>query len=288
MTQGKLIGLVAETPIHVGIGQAADALDLPVAREAVTRYPHVPGSGVKGAFREWSNTNGLAKQTRELFGDASGGEDDGSGGAAGMILCGEARLAMLPVRCTSDAYKLVICPLIINRLLRDLKRVKVASLAVTATVQPGHYLGSATTDGAPLGLEEREFQRGGDLPENLVELLAPLAEHVLEKSILTQRIVVLHDADFKWFAEFALPVATRNALDDNKIVKSGALWSEETLASDTVMWMVLNERVAGKLADVICQVEATPYIQMGGNETIGQGWFSMRACETRKMAEESG
>src|SRR5208282_3302509 len=57
----QIVGLVAETSIHPGAGQSSGIIDLPVAREAATDYPFVPGSSVKGALL------GLARQ-RELNG----------------------------------------------------------------------------------------------------------------------------------------------------------------------------------------------------------------------------
>ena len=274
MTKGNLIGLTAETPIHVGIGQASEALDLPVAREAITRFPHIPGSGVKGALRIWADGTALKPQADILFGTASGG-DDGTDERAGTILCGEARLALLPIRCTSDAYKLVTCPMIINRLIRDLNRMQLPAPKITAQVHSGDYLGRRLDGETPLGLEEREFNHAGTLPDKLIDLLSPLMGDTFGSFDLASRIVVLSDADFKWFAEFGLPIATRNALDEHKIVKPGALWSEETLAPDTVMWMSLIERTKGALSNFKSAMVDAPYLQMGGNETIGQGWFAL-------------
>ena len=46
----RIVGLLAETSIHPGAGQSSGIIDLPVAREAATDYPFVPGSSVKGAL----------------------------------------------------------------------------------------------------------------------------------------------------------------------------------------------------------------------------------------------
>ncbi len=46
-----LVGMLAETFVHPGIGQNEGAIDLPVAREAITGYPYIPGSSMKGAWR---------------------------------------------------------------------------------------------------------------------------------------------------------------------------------------------------------------------------------------------
>ena len=282
MTSAIILAMTAETPIHVGVGQAAEAIDLPVAREAVTGFPHVPGSGVKGAWRTWHRVqyqpetvdNKLVDkvETRNLFGTAS--DDQPQDSAAGTLLFSEARLAMLPVRCTSDSFKLVTCPLIINRLKRDHARLNMPFTASVPNVADGRYLGAKLGDRVKLGLEEREFEWAADVDKQLVALMHALMGRNAPVDF-ARKLVVLSDKDFKWFTQFGLPVAMRNALNENKIVKTGALWAEETLAPDTVMWSVLSERKRGSVTQLKEDLERRPYIQMGGNETIGQGWFSI-------------
>jgi CRISPR-associated protein Cmr4 len=276
MTTGCLIGLVAETPVHVGIGQANEAIDLPVAREKTTHIPHVPGSGVKGALRVWAGGTDL--DINQLFGTDT--TDEGSDRAAGTILCGEARLALLPVRCTSDSYKWVTCPLIINRLIRDMQRFNMPinmpnSMGNLVYQVADGYHRKASGNNTPLGLEEREFTYSGDIDDAVINLFAPLVGDAFDRATLKAKIVILSDEDFVWFAQFGLPVAMRNRLNEHKIVDGGGLWSEETLSVDTVMWMLLGERMAGQVDLVKEKIGGKPYIQMGGNETIGQGWFKM-------------
>jgi CRISPR-associated protein Cmr4 len=280
MSKSYIIGLVAETPIHVGVGQAAEAIDLPVAREKATFYPHVPGSGVKGAFRVWAKER-LKTQLNELFGKDLVGKDaaapDDGGDGAGTLIFGEARLALLPVRCTSDSFKLATCPKIISRLLQDMARLGVADRSAKAPVQPAEEacLG-ADKAGAWLGLEEREFKVAAGVDDKLIKVLARLAGGVMDETELARRVVILRDVDFQWFAQFGLPVAMRNKLDANKIVDGGALWSEETLPTDSVMWLALGERRDGAAKTLADKISGNgSYIQMGGNETVGQGWFRM-------------
>ena len=274
MTKTVLLGLLAETPIHVGIGQAAEALDLPVAREHTTRFPHIPGSGVKGAFRVWAEQRpALKSEIKTLFGAASG-DDTGNDAGAGTVLFGEARLALLPVRCTTDSFKLATCPLIINRMLRDMERAGSPQKTAVPAVLDGTYFGQAIPN-SPLGLEEREFAHKTLDVANISNLLKTLMGDGAPADF-DSKLVIISDSDFKWFAEFGLPLAMRNALDENKIVKPGALWAEETLAPDTVMWMVLSERKDGTAQQVLTEIGTKTYIQIGGNETIGQGWFSVR------------
>lgn len=292
--EAKLFGFLAETPAHVGIGQMADTVDLPVAREATTQFPHIPGSGVKGAFRVWYNEaigyrettktdlDGNERvvrieknETRKLFGMPGDDADLG----AGAVLFGETRLALLPVRSTNGAVRWVSCPLILSRLRRDAKRTNARKIPTgdVPQVEQGSYLGNDPSVGL-LGLEQREFRNRtksekSKLSEWLTFLMGLAPD--LQQCDFLQRIVILNDHDFTWFAKCALPVVMRNRLTEDKIVAPGALWSEETLPSDSVMWMVAGERKQGALKTLSADLSGNRYIQIGGNETIGQGWFSL-------------
>src|SRR5437763_951036 len=48
----KQYWLHALTPLHVGSGRAIGVVDLPIVREAVTNWPYVPGSAVKGVLAD--------------------------------------------------------------------------------------------------------------------------------------------------------------------------------------------------------------------------------------------
>ncbi len=277
----KFISILTETPVHVGIGQANEAIDLPIARERSTHLPHVPGSGVKGAMKVWASDGALNKHVDRLFGKSAG--DLGNDTGAGSILCGEMRLAFLPVRCLSGSYRYVTSPRILRRLQRDLTRAGVEDMSLDIPApQKQSYCGDG--DGF-LALEEREFVR--DDKADMTGLAAAIAqlfpERFSDPSSVAREIVILHDDDLAWFAQFGLPIATRNELDESKRVKRGHLWTEETLPSETLMWMVLSERQINrsKIEDfsdldiLVNEIKARPYLQVGGNETIGQGWLHM-------------
>lgn len=96
---------------------------------------------------------------------------------------------------------------------------------------------------------------------------------------------------FTYLAQNSTPVNAHIALDENKTVKKGALWYEETLPSETVMYSLLvcqssrNKELTSDgqgIADIIRQ-EILPndnrYLQVGGNETVGMGWFSVNFNE---------
>jgi CRISPR-associated protein Cmr4 len=265
----QIVGLLAETSIHPGAGQSSGIIDLPVAREAATDYPFVPGSSVKGALLGLARQSGKldAAERDRVFGKAESGND---GGGAGALLVSDARLLLLPVRSLSSAYKWVTCPHLLERFARDARRSRDAPAELGCEVAEGNYRGAGDGD---LFLEERQFSRGGALPEKLVETFGILISHDKTCARLATQVVVLHDNDFAWFARYGLAVQARNVLDEKKTSKN--LWYEETIPADTLFYTLLAERQSGTLAAVKQLFNNHPYLQVGGNETVGMGWFAV-------------
>ena len=269
-----VLGLLAETFIHSGTGRNEGAIDLPAAREAATDYPFIPGSSLKGALRDyscgyWTNTDGLDnktdKRTEQCFG-REGAEQ------AGGLLVSDARLLLLPVRSLNGAYKWATCPIVLERLRRDFERMNFSTVVPgEITVDEGNYLGK---DEGQLYLEERVFKYGADLPKNLASAIGELVPHEETRARLSDQLVILSDKDFSWFARYALSVQARNVLDENK--KSNNLWYEESLPPDTLMYALIAERTRKSgIDDLKALLEKTPWLQTGGNETVGMGWFGL-------------
>lgn len=264
-----VLSLLAETFIHSGTGRNEGAIDLPVAREAATDYPYIPGSGMKGALRDYAREywkNGGAGKIDKCFGKENVEN-------AGGVLVSDARLLLLPVRCLTSAYKWITCPLVLERLRRDLKRSGSAISVPGITSPPsGRYLGS---DNGVLYLEERTFERENDLPGGLTGMLSKFIADEQARTRLAERMLILHDDDFNWFARYALSVQARNVLNENKTSKN--LWYEESLPPDTLMVSLLGERINDSgLDDLKKLLTDHPYLQTGGNETVGQGWFNIK------------
>lgn len=261
-----LLGLLAETSIHPGSGQDAGFVDLPVAREASTSYPVIVGSSFKGALLDRARSgDAIAKEQRNtIF-----GEQD----SAGNLIVSDARLVALPVRSLSSTYKWVTCPHLIERLIRDMRRMNISSDSVSnLSLNQGNYLGSGSKE---IYLEERQFGHGGDLPEGLNDLIKPLILHNETRNRLDDQLVVLHNDDFVWFARYGLAVTARNVLDSEKKTSKN-LWYEETIPTDSIFYSLLAERGGNALAAIDSLFKEKPYIQVGGNATVGQGWFAVK------------
>lgn len=262
-----IIGMLAETYVHAGASGSSGAIDLPVERERATQWPVIFGSGTKGALRSWSEEVAeLPPSDRErLF-----GRND----EAGALLVSDARLLLLPVRSLASAAVWLTCPMLLNRLGRDLDRVGVKKHPFSGAfaVADGQYRGA---DRGLLTLEEREFTRAnpGDIPADVETALARLIA-APASGRLGGQMAIVSDTAFKWFAEFALPVTARNELKAGT-KKSNNLWYEETLPPDTVMYLLLADRSgkSGAVTAITCALQSHTYCRFGGNETLGQGWF---------------
>lgn len=263
----KIVGMIAETAIHPGSGQAYSVIDLPVAREAATSYPYIAGSSVKGAFRQK-----IEFERDQAFADQIFGKHD----HAGEIAIADARLLLLPIRSLSGHYRWVTCAYALERLARDmafvgqsfsLPEIKVET--ETAIVAKGDK---------QLFFEELSFkaEQNPTLIEQLADILHPMIAWPSLQARLTEQLTILSNDEFAHFARYGLPVTARNVLED-ETKKSKNLWYEEMLPADTLMYTLLMSRSKSNLLQKLSEhLREHPYIQIGGNETVGQGWFQLR------------
>jgi len=268
-----LYGLLAETSIHPGAGQSSGFVDLPVAREAATDYPVIVGSSVKGALSSAARDRIQRKEVKDFDIEFVFGKHDN----AGALLVSDARLLLLPVRSLTSHFMWVTCPHLIERYMRDRRRSGLSPDSFDLShvgendAESPKYLGP---DLGELFLEERQFTRAGGLPEKLPDVLNPLIRHDDTKKRLNKQLVVLSDVSFAWFARYGLAINARNKLDKDKKT-SDNLWYEETLPPDSLFYLLLAERSDGALEKTKALFTNKPYLQAGGNETVGHGWFAV-------------
>lgn len=277
--QNMLLTLHAQTSIHAGSGQADSVIDLPVQRETHTGFPCVFGSSMKGALRSHAQLRAEIDETsiRRLFGNAG----DGDNGSAGAVLVSDARLLLLPIRSLTGQFRWVTCPMILKRYQQDGARFgQPVALEVPKVAESEQVL--SCQDSGSLYLEEYRFQHAGSIDEGWLNLLAKVLAYDDAKSMLEQQLAIISDDDFAYLARYTLPVNAHIALDSaSKTTIGGALWYEETLPSDSVLYVgiaVDNERQKdGESAEVLARKFKTlfaenQWLQIGGNETVGMGW----------------
>lgn len=289
----ELLGLYAETSIHAGANGSTSVIDLPIMREAHTGWPCVFGSAMKGAMRAKAEKDNLEKQ--KLF-TIFGPDTNNASDHAGSVAVGDARLLLLPVRSLTSHFKWVTCPSLLRRAFNDAKRVgKATPDGVLKTIDAaGLTEDSALQVGKAGVLYLEEFQcktQQTDLAA-LVTWLAgfvPTEEDFAER--LNNQLVIVHDDLFAHLAQHATPVSPHIAINnETKVVKDGALWYEETLPPETLMYLTVaanNSRnkkleiLADEVLDSLLSLfpESAPYLQIGGNETVGMGWCRVSAVK---------
>ena len=301
---GLLFGMLAETPIHVGIGQVGGVVDLPVARDQSTGVPIVPGSGMKGAFRQAAElSTELRDDASFLFGPETAGAEEA---AAGSLVFTEAFLVLMPVRTLTESVRLLTAPGALRRAARlarlagqasafDQLVDSLASLEgmlrwYRSTYPSPPVVGAGSYD--HLSLEERYFRRVPPRKEDwckVVTALAralPTADRAYWTTRLQTQLAIVDDGALSWFGRNALHVMARNKLD-NDTKASEALWYEETVPVDS-LFLAAAFHTIGITSDqdrdpreewADAALEDGAYLRVGGNETVGQGWLALQRVE---------
>jgi CRISPR-associated protein Cmr4 len=280
-----LLGLLAETSIHAGAGQMAGVIDLPIQREAHTAWPVVYGSAVKGALRSLADEQ-QAGWLIPVFGPETTNASD----HAGALLVSDARLLLLPVRSLTSHFKWVTCPALLKRFRADAQRLGLPDAAFAVPEVDDANSALAPEDAADgLFLDEFRFNlKTADLSA-VITALARLMGRDDAEAALQRQLVVVHDDRFNHLAQFATPVNAHVCIDNQtKTVKNGMLWYEESLPPDTVLYVGLyaqaarvkeqSKTAAEVLSHITRDLFARPYLQLGGNETVGMGWCKVTIC----------
>lgn len=279
ISKGFILSLYAETSIHAGTGQSLGVIDLPIQREIHTGWPCVYGSGLKGSLRTSGKDQAWCK---EVFGC----EDQTYSGALSVV---DARLLLLPVRSLTSHFKWVTCPAILKRLKMDCQRIGISlDFSKMPIVEKEKAVVShVSKTEETLYLEELRFELK---QENLDVLISNVVKIIGDESIesaLKEQLVIVHDDIFKYLSEYATPVIPHIAIDsDTKTTKGNALWYEESLPPDTILYSALLMQPSRKpkgsvelLQDFKGFIEKKRYLQIGGNETTGMGWCRLHLME---------
>lgn len=320
----SLIFLYAETPLHAGSGCALGAVDLPVQRERMTGLPMVQGSGVKGALRAELNGHAanqdrarwgrwdLALFGREPPGNGETAEQGRAKDKAGALSVLDARLLLLPVRTVWGGFAWVTSPMILQRLARDLEVAKLSVPSWKALRVGGDEARvgkrSSVAKERSFVVEDMEYEAETD---PLVDVLAMwLAERVLPptegyepfRERFAAQLAVVGDAEMKLLSELGTEVVTRVRIDpETGTVAEGALWTEEALPAETLLWSLAffgrerpsresrKESKGGESSmlrepeelrrEIGRQLDEMSRIRLGGDRTVGRGIVGVRLCD---------
>ncbi len=265
ITATSMLYLYVETPLHAGAGSGLSSIDLPIQRERTTQYPMIQGSGIKGKLRATA-------------------EDTIKGSLSGVF-----------------AYT-TSCD-VLARFKRDFERGQTENnLPWNVPAKPVANNALVTTTSevqAYKTLVLEEFSFDAQVEPQVDSIAGWLVEHALPdlnagdywSNKVKNALVILPENDFRDFALYATEVITRVRIDrTTKTVESGALWTEEYLPTDTLLYVPIyatNARKNGKdgirlsgkeILDAVKPLGAGKgsYLQLGGDETVGRGIVRIR------------
>ncbi len=315
-TKSALLFIYTETPLHVGCGEGLGSIDLPIQRERMSGLPIAPGSGLKGALREV-----FRKHADELalFGPAPPEKGESQAPThAGALSLTDARLLLLPIRTVYGGWAWATCPMILERLARDLEiaghaRPRWADLEALQSLNtpqgPNQNPQALTFDDAPiiapdgnnLLLEDTLYSVRRASKEIAAELVRELQAALPDQGSynplrrrLAKQLVVLSDAELKHWAKHGTEIVTRVRIDDESgTVANGALWNEEALPSESLLWslaLVSPSRKPSKdrkpdenseAHDLLTSLkkDLNTRIFLGGDRTIGRGLCGLNLRE---------
>jgi CRISPR-associated protein Cmr4 len=290
--------IYVETPLHAGSGRGLGAVDLPIQRERITGYPIIQASSVKGKLRAEvraaNNWKDDSPEIEMLFGKAGDSGDN----FAGAIALGDARILLFPVRSLAGVFAWTTCLNVLQRFARDcaLAGMRLPVLDGLSSPSPSQALigkSSVLKAGDVAVLEEFSYTLNEE--QKVTELGKWLAEHALPseytywRSELPKKLIILPDDDFRDFALYATEVQTHVRLNpDTKTVQTGALWTTESLPTDTLLYAPLmamkprqqkDNQQAKDVNHVLETVKSAldgKHVQFGGDETTGQGWVVVK------------
>lgn len=293
--KARVMFIYTETSLHCGSGTSLGVIDLPIQREKYTDYPVCQASGVKGVVREWFEVNKKeeADKIKYTFGpDFSRGDSEPHAGAATFT---DARLLLFPVRSLNGVFAFTTARLALGRLKRDLKMADAKSdWTIPADIGdkimgvPGSNIADNNNK---VVLEEYTFDFEGDeTVKNIAEWIATNAipkgpEYDFWRDKIKTDLLVLPDNAFKDFVKLSTEVQARIRINnETKTVDKGALFYEEALPSDSLLYSVImahdpacdKDKRPNKLKtddDVMTFVSEIDgkHLQFGGDATIGKG-----------------
>lgn len=253
--KAQMYFLQALTPVHPGTGQdSSSVIDLPVAREAATGFPVIPASSLKGVLRDGRED----EQSRKLFGSLE---------SAAELALTDARVLFLPVRSYAGTFAFLTCPLVLQRLQRDLKALGITPLQseIPTPGQTEALLGQGTQivhEGKVI-LEDIDLGANVGAAETLGQELGQLV-FGRDSGYFVERFALVSNDVFAYFSEMGMEIIARVKLKlDTKTVEPRGLWYEEAIPAETV----LSFFAIGQGFEELHR----PVVQIGGQASVGRG-----------------
>lgn len=325
--------LLCETPLHVGVGSDVGIVDMPIQRERHTNWPKIEASGIKGSIRssfemKYRDDNEKIRDINILFGYDDNGlnedvkklfnEEKDFSGALGFT---DARVLLFPVKSLKGVFAWVTCPAVLDRFFSDLNIALMTwgeifnglscdeifkKLDIPNDIYDENMISSSSAclingtnkiilEEFTVKVEESEkCKKLGEWLSKTVLSDDKSYEYLREK--LKNDIVILSNDLFTEFTSLSTEIITRTKIDNETgTVKSGALFTEEYLPTETIMYsfailspIFSKQKGSFEGNNQLQKIEEffrenlERVIQIGGNSTLGKGIVSTHVFEVKQ------
>jgi len=281
----SILRLYAVTPCHAGSGASVGVVDLPIQRERHTNWPVIQASGMKGALRahfDRFKNSITAKPEEEAFKKITElifGSDSRDNDHAGSLSVGDVKILAFPMRSNVAPFVWITCPAVMKRLNQDLaltgqKTVDLASFQ-ELTTDKALWANGLFKQGDRILLEDMEVTATGSC--SLGEGTSFFQD--------AERLLAVHDEVFGYGVSNCTSVMAQIKIDQKTgTTANGSLRYQEELPADTLMYTILfwgdsrddkeslkADAIRGYIKDEV----VSGHIQIGGDETLGRGIFSL-------------
>lgn len=296
--KAKVFYIHTVSPMHVGSGSDLGIVDMPIQREGHTGFPKIEASSLKGSMREAFELKGRTDLDILLKTYMSFGYDETNAPSAvqeafkekkdrefaGALGFSDARILLFPIKSAKGIFAWATSPIVLDKFMKDLKIAK-NQQNFTITENTVTTDSKIKIDDNSVILEEYQIRVEKD---NNTQKIAEFLAIELNNDEIKEKLIILSDDDFKDFVTLSTEVITRTKIDNaTGTVKDGALFTEEYLPSETVMYsLALASPIVTKVTriqnlnneeDVMnFFISTVPEVmQIGGNATIGKGIVSI-------------
>jgi CRISPR-associated protein Cmr4 len=280
----RIFHLHALSALHVGVGQAVGVVDLPIMRARASNLPIVPGSAIKGVLRDEFADQAVIQ--KRLFGPESNVDNP----HAGAIALGDAHLLVLPVRSLAGVTAFVTCPFVLARYAADRKRANPnGPIPDPVTIDAEACLVGTSSvckaSATKVILEDLDLAALPGADEWAQAIAGQVHSDSEWQKLFAEHFVIVADDVFSFLADTATEVRARIRINSSGVVERGALWYEENLPAESVLWGIAafgpardgSEKDKTSVGnEFLAGIGAEKAIQIGGKATVGRGLVRFR------------
>lgn len=263
--------ITARKNLHVGSGNSTfGIIDNLVQRDAVTDYPCINASSMKGALREYAEQvvyEPKSPQIIEIFGSDSGNRDSEKF-VKGKCAFFEGQLLSIPVRSSHFLFFRATSIERLNSFLKDVKMFDPSKAQILQnTLNPFFEKNLQPEKNKPFVFRSQIGGANNIYLEDYEAIVQDEPNIQLIEKYLGERIALFSENDFKTICDNEhLPIIARNKLDNGI---SSNLWYEQIVPREAVFYTQM-------IGDKNLELFDKKVIQIGGNATVGYGYCEFK------------